>query len=369
LDFELSEEQRHLVDSVREVLARECPPARARAVVETGRPAEQPWRAARELGWTAIAVPQSAGGLGLSFLELGLVIELHGLHLAPGPFLASTAWLAPLVREAGSRAQRADLLGRLARGALTGTAAFGTGFDRPDEALRAVREGSGWRLHGTRRFVLDGESADEVAVAARVEEGDGCGLFLLPRRAAKSERVTSLDASRPVAHLVFDGAAVPPERALGEPGAVAAAFARAREEATVALALETVGTCQRLLELALGHARHREQFDRPIGSFQAVQHKCVDMFVQVQKARATAWFAMLAVAEDDPRRALAASMAKAAAGDCQRLVCKEALQIHGGMGFTWESDVHLFVKRAMTAELLLGTASEHRARVADLLEM
>jgi len=369
LDFEITEEQQQLVASVRDVLARECPPAVARGVVETGTPAEQPWHAATELGWTAIAVPEAQGGLGLSFEELGLVIEAHGLHLAPGPFLATTAWLAPVVREAGSEVQRADLLARLAEGELTGTAAFGAGFDGPDDGLRATREGDGWRLVGTRRFVVDGGAAEEVAVAARVPEGDGCGLFLVPRRDLKDEPVASFDASRPLAHLVFDGVEVGPDRTLGTPGAVAGAFARAREEATVALALETVGVCEGLLELALDHARHRVQFDKPIGSFQAVQHKCADMFVQVQKARATAYFAMMAVAEDDPRRALAASMAKVAAGDCQRLVCKEAIQIHGGTGFTWESDVHLFVKRAKTADLLLGTAAEHRARIADLLEL
>jgi alkylation response protein AidB-like acyl-CoA dehydrogenase len=121
------------------------------------------------------------------------------------------------------------------------------------------------------------------------------------------------------------------------------------------------------MELTIEHAKNRRQFDRPIGSFQAVQHKCADMFVQVEKARATAYFAMMALAEDDPRRTLGASMAKAAASDCQRLVCKEGIQIHGGMGYTWESDVQLFVKRAKTLEALFGTGRQHRRRIADLL--
>ena len=138
---------------------------------------------------------------------------------------------------------------------------------------------------------------------------------------------------------------------------------------TVAAALECVGTCQGLLELTLEHARNRRQFDQPIGAFQAIQHKCADMLVQVEKARATGYFAMMAIAEDDPRRRLAASMAKAAASDCQRLVCKEAIQIHGGMGYTWESDVQLFVKRAKTLEALFGTGRAHRQRIADLLEL
>ncbi len=147
------------------------------------------------------------------------------------------------------------------------------------------------------------------------------------------------------------------------------ALARALDEATVALALETVGTCETLLQSALEHARNRKQFDQPIGSFQAIQHKCADMFVALEKARATAYFAMMTIAEDDPRRRLGASMAKLAAHDCQRLIAKEAIQIHGGTGYTWESDLHLFVKRAKSGAALFGTAAEHRARIATLLEL
>jgi alkylation response protein AidB-like acyl-CoA dehydrogenase len=156
---------------------------------------------------------------------------------------------------------------------------------------------------------------------------------------------------------------------LGSPGSSARALGRALERATVAAALECVGTCQSLMAITVEHARNRRQFDQPIGAFQAIQHKCADMFVQVEKARATGYFAMMAVAEDDPRRRLAASMAKAAASDCQRLVCREGIQIHGGMGFTWESDVQLFVKRAKTLEALFGTGAAHRQRIADLLEL
>ena len=351
------------------VLARECPLACVRRVVETGVPSEQPWKSAVELGWTALAVPERWGGLGLGFHELGLVVEVHGLHLAPGPFLATLTQFLPLVREAGSEAQQRRWLGGVARGELTGAAAFGSGFAAPDAALRARREGAGWRLDGKRRFVLDGDSADEIAVAARVDEGDGCALFALPRAAVETERVVALDPSRPLAHLRFHGVLVEPERVLGTPGAVLRALERAREEAAAALALEIVGACQRLFEITLAYAREREQFGRPIGSFQAVQHKCADCFVALEKARATAHFALMAIGEDDPRRTLAAALAKAAAGDAQRLVCKEAIQIHGGTGFTWESDVHLFVKRALTGDLLLGSAAEQRARIAELLAL
>jgi alkylation response protein AidB-like acyl-CoA dehydrogenase len=142
---------------------------------------------------------------------------------------------------------------------------------------------------------------------------------------------------------------------------------RALDEARVALALEIVGASSTLLDACVSHAKQRVQFDQPIGAFQAVQHKCADMFVQVEKARATCYFAMMTLAEDDPRRRLAASMAKAAAGDAQRLVAKEAIQIHGGTGFTWECDVHLYVRRLKTAEALLGNTHHHRAHIAQTL--
>jgi alkylation response protein AidB-like acyl-CoA dehydrogenase len=348
----------------------ECPPALVRDIVENGSAPEQPWKSARELGWTGIDLPESLGGLELGFTALGLVIEQHGLRIAPGPFLATVTQFLPLVCEAGAP----DQLERFARpagaGELRGALAVDHGRaagHEPGEGLRARRDGDAWILSGERSYVLDGDVADEIAVAARVGGGDGVGLFVVPQGAAVARRVVALDQSRPLAHLRFDAVRVGSDRMLGTPGASARALERALERATVAAALECVGACQTLLEMTIEHARSRRQFDQPIGAFQAVQHKCADMFVQVEKARAAGYFAMMALAEDDPRRALAASMAKAAASDCQEIVCKEGIQIHGGMGYTWESDVQLFVKRAKTLEALLGTGGAHRRRIADLL--
>jgi alkylation response protein AidB-like acyl-CoA dehydrogenase len=372
MNFEVTPEQQALIDSVRAVLVRECPTSLVRDVVENGSAAEQPWRSACELGWTSIDLPEIVGGLALGFTTLGLVIEQHGRCIAPGPFLATVSQYLPLVCEAGSPDQLERFGAPAGGGDRSGALAIDHGRAAehdPGESLRAHPDGDAWVLDGERCYVLDGEAADEIAVAARVDLGDGVGLFVVPQEAAKARRVVALDASRPLAHLRFDGVRLEPERVLGTPGRSARALGRALERATVAAALECVGTCQTLLEMTVEHARNRRQFDQPIGTFQAIQHKCADMFVQVEKARATAYFAMMALAEDDPRRTLAASMAKAAASDCQRLVCKDAIQIHGGMGYTWESDVQLFVKRAKTLEALFGTGGAHRQRVAELLEV
>ncbi len=372
MNFDITDDQEALRASVRSVLERECPIGLVRALVEKGTPAEQPWRSATELGWTGIAVPESCGGLGQGFVEIALVVEELGRFLAPGPFLATVTQFAPTLREAGSDAQREHFLEAVANGQLTGALAVSNAEGctyPPDASLRAQRDGDAWRIEGTRHHVIDGDVADEIIVSAHVEHGDGVGLFVVPGASAKSERIVSFDASRPLSTLEFDGVRVGDERALGEPGACSTALVRALEEATVALALETVGACQTLFEQTLEYAKHREQFGRPIGSFQAIQHKLADMFAAIEKARDTGYFAAMAIAEDDSRRALGTSVAKVAAGDCQRILAKEAIQIHGGIGFTWEHDVHLFVKRAKTGELLFGTSSEHRARIADLLNV
>jgi alkylation response protein AidB-like acyl-CoA dehydrogenase len=372
VDFEITPELEELVESVRSVLARECPTALVRDIVENGAAPEQPWKSARELGWTSLELPESLGGLDLDFTALGLVVEEHGRCIAPGPFLATVTQFLPLVREAGSPEQLQHFAAPAGAGDLTGALAFDHGRAAehdPGAALRARRDGEAWVLEGERSYVLDGDAADEIAVAARVDGGDGVGLFVVPQGAARAERVVALDASRPLAHLRFDGVRVEPDRVLGTPGAGTRALGRALERATVAAALECVGACQTLLEMTIEHANNRRQFDQPIGAFQAIQHKCADAYVQLEKARATGHFAMLALAEDDPRRSLAASMAKAAASDCQQVVCKEGIQIHGGMGYTWESDVQLFVKRAKTLEALFGTGSAHRQRIAALLEV
>jgi alkylation response protein AidB-like acyl-CoA dehydrogenase len=307
-------------------------------------------------------------------VELAVVVEELGRAVAPGPYVPTVTQFAALVREAGSAEQQERFLGGVAEGSITGALAFaesGVAADAGQVHASATRSGDTWRLSGVKEAVLGGADADELAVVARVEGtagDDGIAVFVVPRADAAVTPLTALDMSRSLATVTFDGTTVPADRVLGEPGPeTAVAVRRAIEEAVVALALETVGVCQTILDVTLEYAKHREQFGVPIGSFQAIKHKFADMLVALERARATGYFAALTIAEDDGRRSLAASTAKVAAGDCERLLSKEGIQIHGGIGYTWEHDMHLYVRRAKTNSLLLGTAADHRARIADLL--
>jgi alkylation response protein AidB-like acyl-CoA dehydrogenase len=327
MQLEFTAEQEELRDSVRAVLARECPIGLLRELVEKGTPPDQLWARMVELDWPALTIAEEHGGIGLGFVELAVVLEELGRVVAPGPLFATVAQFAPAIREAGSDEQRERFLGAVARGELTGAVA----------------------VDG---LAIDGASADEVVVI------DGDRAVVVAGADLEVTPVDPFDKTRPVARVALQGE-VPPERVLAHPERIG----RAVDEATVALAIEMVGTCQTIFDMTLQYAKDREQFGVAIGSFQAVKHKLADMYVALERARACAYFAAVTIAEDDERRAVATSMAKAAAGDAQRLIAQEGIQIHGGIGYTWEHDLHLYVKRAKTGDTLLGTASTHRARI------
>jgi len=374
MELEFTPEQEELRDGVRSVLSRECPMSLVRAVVEDGASATGLWAQMVELGWPALTIAEDLGGLGLGAVELVVVVEELGRVLAPGPFVPTVTQFAPVVRELGTDDQQRRFLAPVARGELTGTLAItepASGIDPGTVRTTATPSGDGWQLDGQKTGVLGAAEADEIAVVARVGEGDGddgVATFVVPSSALVVEPITAFDATRSLANVVLDSVPVSSDRRLGEPGGTAATgLRRAVEEAMVALALETVGTCQSIFDVTLEYAKQREQFGVPIGSFQAIKHKLADMLVAVERARATGYFAALAIAEDDDRRAAAASTARIAAADCQRLLAREGIQIHGGIGYTWEHDMHLYVRRVKTNAQLLGTEAEHKARLADLL--
>lgn len=323
--LEFDADQRLWQDTVRDVVAKQCPPTFVRSVAEDAADTEPLWKLYRQLGWTELNDPASA-------VELAIVLEELGHATDPTPFLATMSQFAPL---AGDRFDPNQ----------SGTAVYG--------GVSARRSADGWVLDGTARHVLDGDRAERVAIVTEA------GVFLTDAAQLSARRESVFDPVLHVADLSFHDVRVP------DGDRVTVDRERAHHIALTGMALTMVGACQRILDLVLEHVRSRHQFGVPIGSFQAVQHKAADMHVAVQRARALAYFAALTISADDPRRRLAAAMAKASAGECQSLVFRHGIQLHGAMGFTWENDLQFALKRAKAGELMLGGAAEHRARIAE----
>ncbi|WP_099225719.1 acyl-CoA dehydrogenase family protein [Mycobacterium persicum] len=323
--LEFDADQRLWQDTVRDVVAKQCPPSLVRAVAEDGVDTSPLWKVYVDLGWTELNEPAGA-------VELAIVLEELGHATDPTPFLATMSQFAPLAVDHFDPHQ-------------SGTAVYG--------GVTARRDADGWVLDGTARHVLDGDRADRLAVVT------DAGVFIVDARQVSARRESVFDPVLHIADLSFDRVRVP------DAVRVSVDRERARHVALTGMAITMVGACQRILDLVLDHVRSRHQFGVPIGSFQAVQHKAADMHVAVQRARALAYFAALTVAADDSRRRLAAAMAKASAGECQSLVFRHGLQLHGAMGFTWENDLQFALKRAKAGELMLGDAAEHRAQIAQ----
>jgi alkylation response protein AidB-like acyl-CoA dehydrogenase len=374
MELEFTDEQLELRDNVRDVLEGQCPRSLVRAVYEghDDAAAQQQalWSQITELYWQGVALPEELGGLGLTYVELAIVAEELGRATAPVPFLASVTQFAPLVLAVGDADAQQRYLAPVAAGERTGTVAFAEGDRWEVGAVRttATRTTDGWVLSGEKTTVLDGTTADDIAVIARDTDG-GIGVFVVPGTAVKATARTVIDPTITVTDVSLDGVVVPDDAVLAAPGApgVEEQIERAWQEATVAVALSTIGACRKIFEDTLQYAKDRVQYDKPIGSFQAIKHRLANMYLSLERATALCYFAALTIAEDDPRRAEAAALAKAAAGDCQRLLALDGLQLHGGIGYTWEHDLHFWLKRAKIGEYLLGTATTQRARLAQLL--
>ncbi len=377
LDFDADQED--LRDSVRAFLTAECPIGLVRDLVEariaggtTTTDALQAQMA--ELGWPTLTVPEPAGGLGLGPVELALVAEELGRALTPGPLFATLTQYVPTVVELGTPEQQAALLGPVAGGSVSGTLAVAEPTGAVDPAATtavATPTAGGFTIRGAKSTVVEPAPGGSIVVVARTPDSagdEGVGAFVVPADATVIEPVDALDPSRLLATVRLDDVPVGRDARLGAPETPGAAgLRRAGELATVALALDAVGAANRLFDLSLAYVGEREQFGVPVGSFQAIKHKFADMLILLERARALGYFAALTIAEDDERRTLATAMAKAAAGDAATRIAKEGIQVHGGIGYTWESDVHLYVRRLESDAVLFGTAAQHRRHVADLV--
>ena len=323
--LEFDADQRLWQETVRDAVAKQCPPTLVRGIAEDGVDPAPLWTVYIDAGWTELTDPENA-------VELAIVLEELGRATDPTPFLATLTQFAPL---AGDRfdPQRA------------GAAVY--------SGVTAHRDAEGWVLDGTARHVLDGDRADTLAVVTEA------GVFVVDAGEALTRRSPVFDPVLHIAEVSFSGVRV------SETDRVRTDPEKARHVALTGMAITTVGACQRVLDLALEHVKQRQQFGVAIGSFQAVQHKAVDMHIATERARALSYFAALTIAADDPRRRMAAAMAKAAAGEAQSVVFRHGLQLFGAMGFTWENDLQFALKRAKAGELLLGGAAEHRAMIAE----
>ena len=353
MELLLSDEQRALRDAARTFLEREAPIAYARAMMddEKGK-RDDVWRKMAGLGWMGLPFPEDAGGVGLGFSSLAILLEEMGRVVLPGPYLSTVVLAGSCVLEAGSDEQKKELLPAISSGDLTMAAAL------VDTDVTAARDGERGTLNGSARYVLDGATADRMIVAA------GDDLYLADGPGLSATPVEVLDATRKVAHVHFDNA---PAQRLG--GAqTAGAVRRVLDRAYVGLAAEMLGGAGRVVELSVEYAKQRVQFDRPIGSFQAVKHRAADMLLDVESLRNAVAYAAWAIEREHPDASLTASMVKAYASDVYRRVASSGIQVHGGIGFTWEHDMHLYFKRAKASEAMLGSADHHRERLAGLLE-
>jgi alkylation response protein AidB-like acyl-CoA dehydrogenase len=363
MHLEFSDEQLELRDSARSALARACSP---RVVRQSAGGEESGDELAAELtwlGWPALTIDVDLGGLGRSFVELAVVVEELGRAAAPGTFLATTTQFIPVVREAGTTAQVHRFLAGVASGEETGTLALHEGgrWDPMHVVATAERDGDGWLLRGHKQHVLGAPDVGEVVVAARRDSGP-LGLFVVPAAELTFKRTTSLDPTRSVANVELNGVWVPEARMLGAPDADAGpALATALATSTVGLALDALGACDALFEGCLDAART----GTAAHAGQATGHAIAEMLVSIETARALTYLAVCAVAEGDAGAPERASAAKAAAGECQRLVTAQSLEILGAGVDRGERDLRLWVGRAKADDLLLGTATDHRRIVAD----
>jgi alkylation response protein AidB-like acyl-CoA dehydrogenase len=362
-------EQEDLRRAVRRFLENEVPLATVRTLMETP-DAHDPalWRRmAGELGLQGLLVPEEHGGSGAGFVELAVVAEEMGRAVLPGPFLSTAVLAVSAVLDAGDDEAAKDLLPGIADGSTIATLAVTEGEGRWElsaTAATAQPSGQGWALHGVKDYVPDGALAGLLLVVARTDAG--LSLFAVDGTGAGVTRTArpTLDQTRPLARIELDGAV---GRLVGADGAAGDTVQETLHKAAVALALEQVGGAQAALDMAVAYAKQRVQFGRVIGSFQAVKHKAADVMLKVESARAAAYYGAWAVAAGSDEVPAVASLAKAYCSDAYFAAAAENIQIHGGIGFTWEHDAHLHLKRAEATRLWLGDPSWHRARLADAI--
>jgi alkylation response protein AidB-like acyl-CoA dehydrogenase len=370
MKFSFSGEQEEFRSNLRRFLADHVPTKEVRRLMETDAGWERDgWRKLNEaLGLTALRIPEAYGGSGFGFGELGIVLEEMGRALLCAPYFATAVLATGAIVNAGTEADKQALLPDIALGETVATLACAEDDGRWDAAattLVATPAGDLYRLDGHKSFVLDGHTADTIVVLARAPGSTGeAGLSFFTVRGDASglekRLLKTMDMTRKLARLTFNGVEA---KLLGAAGGAAAPFASTMLEAAVCLANEMVGGAERLREDALAYSKMRMQFGRQIASFQSMKHKAADMLLDVELAKSAAYYAAAALDDGDADVAATASLAKACASDGYTQTAIHAVQIHGGIGFTWDNDTHLWFKRAKSSEVMFGDAHHHREQM------
>ena len=359
MDFAFSEEQNMLREQARSFIANKFGDDRVVELAESGSPFDaSAWKEMAELGWIGLSLAEDKGGAGFGFIEEAVLFEELGRGLFPGPYFATVALALPALEN------NADVVSRVISGEVAATLALvepgGGSEDLQGLSTKAEESGGEWTLSGEERLVVDAGAASEVVVVASTS--DGIGLFLVS--GADVQAAETVDTTRPLGRLTLSQT---PATLLADASQAPEILRRIRLRGEAALALEAVGVAQRALDLAIAYTSERKQFDKPIGTYQAVSHQVANIYVDLELARSLAYWAAWCVAESDERVEVAVAAAKSHAGDVAVLACERSIQVHGGIGFTWEHILHRYYKRAQWIKALGPTATEQRSEIAATL--
>ncbi len=385
MEFAFSDEQEMIRESAEGFLAdvSDCAAVRAAMVTEQGYDSDLWQRLCSEMYWPAIHIPEAYGGLGLGFVELAILLEQMGRRLLCSPFFATACMATPALLLAASDEQKSRWLPAIAEGSITATLGFtnGKGYDAEDVQAAVIAEGDGFVLNGTLNHVIDGHSADVLIIAARTPGSTGetgISLFAVDAATAGIERqwLPTMDQTRRLARIQLNGLYLGSDALLGDFGAGWPHLQRVLQLTCIALAAEQTGGAQQVLDLSVAYMQERQQFGRPIASFQALKHRAADMMLQVECARSATYYAACVAQEvldpqgDDQVASeleLASALVKAQCSETYFHCAAESIQLHGGVGFTWEYDPHLYFKRARASESFLGAPAWHRERIASVI--
>jgi alkylation response protein AidB-like acyl-CoA dehydrogenase len=365
MEFDLSKPQKLMQQSARDLFTRACPAKKVRELMTTDTAYDaELWSAVAEQGWLGIHLSEASGGLGLGVVDLAAVGEEMGRACLPGPFLG-TVWAATLIAEANPSSKH---LQSLTAGESKGAVALletDASWDLSAVRMQAKPDGKGYQLTGRKSFVSDAGVADVIVLVGRM--GADLALFAMPARISgvSIKPTPGLDQTRKLYDVIFEGVTLGAESVLAVGEAAARALDRSMQVATLLICADMLGGMQWIMEDAVEYAKTRQQFGKPIGSFQAVQHMCADMLLWTESARSAIYFAAWSLDVEPKSAARAVSTAKVYTSDASREVANRGVQVHGGIGFTWEHDLHLYYKRSKASEILFGDATHHRAQLAD----